>query len=409
MFLPLFPSINKLVLQLVAEDDWHLKVLATVAAMGPTKLVLAVVAAVVVAVVAAIVAAVFQRHVVPGAIPYSLNVHVGGTEPRVLDGRCSVSIQEWFFEVALVSRNIFLSFKSVYAFRDRFGFVNGLKQMQVGLLRMKQTGTFDDYIHAFSSSTSQVKYLHDRTRALLFTSGFASDLRKEVFKEYPKKLRTAKRLAREANGTVQLLSSMNTRTTVRNEKNEQALASATLETDASNSLKNRTSASDERPPLMASFPAPREASDERRADWSREDDPDVALRPASQQRTQQGGQRRRNKDYDDEEEEEIEPTEELHHGAHSLVKLVKLAEERDEPLRRSLVHSTTMMWAVGMAHREPERGRARKTSPEGADEERQALVSGGSDDEDIETEMLEESNASARRAMRAIGRSETSS
>ena len=70
-----------------------LRVLATVAAMGPTKLVLAVVAAVVVAVVAAIVAAVFQRHVVPGAIPYGLNVPVGGTEPRVLDGRCSVSIQ----------------------------------------------------------------------------------------------------------------------------------------------------------------------------------------------------------------------------------------------------------------------------------------------------------------------------
>ena len=68
-----------------------------------------------------------------------------------------------------------------------------------------------------------------------------------------------------------------------------------------------------------------------------------------------------------------------------------------------------MMWAVGMADRERERGRARTTSPEGADEERQALVSGGSDDEDIETEMLEESNASGRRAMRALGRSETSS
>ena len=99
----------------------------------------------------------------------------------------------------------------------------------------------------------------------------------------------------------------------------------------------------------------------------------------------------------------------MRYGAHSLVKLVKLAEERDEPLRRSLVYSTTMMWAVGMADREPERGRARKTSPDGADEERQALVSGRSDDEDIETEMLEESNASARRAMRALGRSETSS
>ena len=136
------------------------------------------------------------------------------------------------------------------------------------------------------------------------------------------------------------------------------------------------------------------------------------MRPASQQRTQQGGQRRRNKDYDDEEEEEeeeVEPTEELRHGAHSLVKLVKLAGERDEPLRRSRVYSTTTMWAVGMADRDPERGRARKTSPEGADEERQALVSDGSDDEDIETEMLEESNASARRAARALGRSETSS
>ena len=55
VFFPLFPSINKLVLQLVVEDGWHLKVLATVAAMGPTKLVLAVVAAVVVAVVAAVV------------------------------------------------------------------------------------------------------------------------------------------------------------------------------------------------------------------------------------------------------------------------------------------------------------------------------------------------------------------
>ena len=55
--------------------------------MGPTKLVIAVVAAVVVEVVAPIVLAVFQRHVVPIAIPNGLNVHVGGTEPRVLDGR----------------------------------------------------------------------------------------------------------------------------------------------------------------------------------------------------------------------------------------------------------------------------------------------------------------------------------
>ena len=92
-----------------------------------------------------------------------------------------------------------------------------------------------------------------------------------------------------------------------------------------------------------------------------------------------------------------------------LKKLVELAQERDEPLLPSLVYSTTMMWTVGMADRDPERGRARRTSPEGADEERQALVSGGSDDEDIETEVLEESNADARRAVRALGRSQTSS
>ena len=284
--------------------------------MGPTKLVLAVVAAVVVAVVAAIVAAVFQRHVVPGEIPYGLNVHVGRTEPRVFDGRCSVSIHEWFFEAALVSQNIFLSFKSAYAFRDRFGFVNGLKQVR--LLRMKQTGTFDDYIHAFSSSTLQVKYMDDRTLALVFTSGFASDLRKEVYKEYPKKLRTAKRSAREANGTVQLLSSMNTRTTVRNEKNEQAPATAPSETDASNSLKNRPLHPTRGLRSWQAFPLDEKRLTSDARIGSRENDPDV-VRPASQQRTQQGGQRRRNKDYDD---EEIEPTEELRHGAHSLVKLI---------------------------------------------------------------------------------------
>ena len=62
-------------------------------------------------------------------------------------------------------------------------------------------------------------------------------------------------------------------------KSEQAPVTAPSEADASNSLKNRTSASDERPPLMASLPARREASDEQRADWSREDDPDVVVRP----------------------------------------------------------------------------------------------------------------------------------
>ena len=68
---------------------------------------------------------------------------------------------------------------------------------------MKQTGTLEDYIRAFSSSTSQVKYMDDQRRALLFTSGLVSDLRKKDLKEYPKNLLTAIRLAREADEAVQ--------------------------------------------------------------------------------------------------------------------------------------------------------------------------------------------------------------
>ena len=75
-------------------------------------------------------------------------------------------------------------------------------------------------IRAFSSSSSQVKHMDDRTRALLFTSGLVSDSRKEVLKEYPKDLLTAIKLAREADETVQLLSSMDTQTTVGNGRNE---------------------------------------------------------------------------------------------------------------------------------------------------------------------------------------------
>ena len=114
----------------------------------------------------------------------------------------------------------------------------------------------------------------------------------------------------------------------------------------------------------------------------------------------------------DEEEEEIEPTEELRHGAHSLVKLinnvtlcmavvtacdnvVQAVHETGQAsggARRAaaavagLLDDDDVGGTVGMADRDPERGRARKTSPEGADERKQALVSGGSDDVDIETE-----------------------
>ena len=58
-------------------------VIATVAAMGPTTLVLAVV------VVAALLVY-SQTCAVPRVNPYGSNVHVRGREPRVFDGGCSV-------------------------------------------------------------------------------------------------------------------------------------------------------------------------------------------------------------------------------------------------------------------------------------------------------------------------------
>ena len=78
-------------------------VIATVAAMGPTTLVLAVVK------VAALLVC-SQTRAVPRVNPYGSNVHVRGREPRVFDGGCSVSIQEWLFEVeeACNLRNICL-------------------------------------------------------------------------------------------------------------------------------------------------------------------------------------------------------------------------------------------------------------------------------------------------------------
>ena len=72
--------------------------------------------------------------------------------------------------------------------------------------------------------------MDDRTRALLFTSGLVSDLRKEVLKEYPKKILTAIRLARKADESVELLSSMDNQTTVGNGRNEQAPSAADGET-----------------------------------------------------------------------------------------------------------------------------------------------------------------------------------
>ena len=77
-----------------------------------------------------------------------------------------------------------LSFK--FAVRDRLSPENKQALTQSKLFRMKQTGTLEDYIRAFSPSSSQVKYQEDRTRALLFTSGLVRDLRKKILNEYPK-------------------------------------------------------------------------------------------------------------------------------------------------------------------------------------------------------------------------------
>ena len=93
-------------------------------------------------------------------------------------------------------------------------------------------GTLEDYVRAFSSSSSQVKYMDDRTRAPPFPSGLVSDLPKEVLKEYPKNQPTSIRLAWEANETVQNLSSMDTqtRTTASKGRNNQAPSTVDRET-----------------------------------------------------------------------------------------------------------------------------------------------------------------------------------
>ena len=80
-------------LHLVAEDGLSIfTLITTVAAMGPTTLVLAVV-------VVAAVLVYSKTRAVPRVNPYGSNVHVRVREPRVFDGGCSVSIQQWMFEV----------------------------------------------------------------------------------------------------------------------------------------------------------------------------------------------------------------------------------------------------------------------------------------------------------------------
>ena len=54
----------------------------------------------------------FQTRTVPRAIPYGSTVHVRGVGPRVFDGQCFGSIQEWLFEaeedLALVTKHLFV-------------------------------------------------------------------------------------------------------------------------------------------------------------------------------------------------------------------------------------------------------------------------------------------------------------
>ena len=161
-----------------------------------------------------------QTRAVSRVNPYGSNVYVRGRAPRVFDGGCSVTIQEWLFEVeeACNLRNICLEkervafalyldgkecmvhasvrkFSATNQLVERFSLENKQELTPIKLFAMKQMGTLEDYIRAFSSSSSQAKYMDDRTRALLFTSGLVSDLRKEVLKEYPKNLQTGIKLA----------------------------------------------------------------------------------------------------------------------------------------------------------------------------------------------------------------------
>ena len=109
-------------------------VVATVAAMGPTALVLAVVV-----VVALLVYS--QTRAVSQGNPYGSNVHVRGREPQVFDGGCSVSIQEWLFEVeeACNLRNICLERERV-AFAASF-LEGNAKEWFMGLCENSQRPT----------------------------------------------------------------------------------------------------------------------------------------------------------------------------------------------------------------------------------------------------------------------------
>ena len=71
VFLSLFPTLNKLVLQLVAEDGWHFHGFSHSGSMGPTTLVLAVV-------VEAALLVYSQTRAFPRVSHYGSNVHVRG-------------------------------------------------------------------------------------------------------------------------------------------------------------------------------------------------------------------------------------------------------------------------------------------------------------------------------------------
>ena len=108
VFLSLFPTINKLVLQLVAEDGWHFHGFSHSGSNGTHD-------AGVGRSGSSCVAGLFSDTC--GSPSKSLRferarkrMHVRGREPRVFDGGCTVSIQEWLVEVeeACNVRNICL-------------------------------------------------------------------------------------------------------------------------------------------------------------------------------------------------------------------------------------------------------------------------------------------------------------
>ena len=70
------------------------------------------------------------------------------------------------------------------------------ERSRLSLLRLKQTGSLEDYVREFSQLSLLTPGLDDHTRCLLFTEGLSDTLRKDVLREHPACVADAIRSAR---------------------------------------------------------------------------------------------------------------------------------------------------------------------------------------------------------------------